>query len=117
MHLIEAGKIEWVWNIATTQARKVELRVLALSVHDYQRGLVRCLTWEEVICTLYGMERPSISSSRWDWIWNCSPTHLYALVREGAIDPVDSHWRTGAGGGAKITWQSAVAFARRCRVT
>lgn len=117
LHLIEAGKLEWAWNIAARDAQRAELRILALSVHDFQHGLVRCLAWSDVIRLLYGQQREGIHASHFYRAWACSPNHFYALLDEGGMEPLKPRWRRGVAGGASVTWESTVAFAKRCRVT
>ena len=116
VRMIEDGRLSWAFNIAARDATRADYRVLALCIADYQRGVIHPVSWSEVLRLLYGHPRAAIHSSYFYRAWACRSDHFYALLGEGALEVVSPDWRCGPAGGAYVTWDSAVAFAKRCRV-
>jgi hypothetical protein len=136
LNLIDEGHLAWAWDIATKQATKAEMRILARSVSAYQnaeqglRGVSNEFTFEEVAAfVLGGQHRP--------WLWgrelsralNCSSEHVLNLVREGSLKLLPGHmvpngqrrtganrgngeigWRRGPGGSPCVAYESVLRF-------
>lgn len=124
---IEEGRYLWCWNIASTPESRRELRIFAPCVQDRIRQMAdRRFTGtpyplQQVLRSLFP-RRPANQ----DWVSSspdvclafvCSSELAISLVASGELKVLPgTGWRRGAGGAARITWDSLTAFLERRRI-
>lgn len=111
--LIELGRLEWVWNIATPEARNRELRFLVAELRGFSDLRSPISDLPAVIGRLLGEEKPFVDGTAFRRAFNCDSDHVLNLIRAGTLAVLpNTSWRRGPNGTPAIAWASAVRFVK-----
>jgi len=123
---IDQGLLRWAWDIAAPQAKRRDLRIYRGSLTAYLDGdhlkppdAIGSAPDPDAIGILHdilGPDVPQLSARRLAARFTCSPTHIYALIASGCLEPLGD-WRRGPHGSAIISRSSAEKFLIARRIT
>lgn len=145
LQLIDDGELAWAWDIASRDAKKREVRVLAQSVVSYQSSVANgALSFDQVVAIVFRRQQLAAINQppTRPWLWgreivhafNCGSEHVFNLLREGSLKLLPGHvvptansqpathnpqnlgWRRGPGGMPCVSYESAVEFLNRRRI-
>ena len=121
--LIEEGALEFAWNIALRVGDGIRREPIVLKkcvAHYLASGGARPLNWTDARAFkefFNGDEKPFIYGTTLKLLWNCSGTHIIALIeaRELKVQP-GTTWDRGPGNSPVITRASVEGFLKRRRM-
>lgn len=120
LDMIEEGRIEWAWDIASRSSARREIRILAVCIADVQGDRPATVDGErtaaDVMRILFGDERPVIFGAQLYRKMLCKHDHLTTLIREGSLRVVGEPARKGRGGSPALDWGSVKRFIEERRV-
>ncbi len=126
--LITVGEFEWAFNIASADVSRLEVRILAECIGDYderlksgqaRRPVRKKDDWAELLKKVFpnSHHKPAVTGVDLQFAFSCVSEHVLNLVREKSLACVPgSNWQRGPGGSPCITLASVKEFLRNRRL-
>jgi len=121
--LIESGDLLWAFNIAKAGCHARTVRIWTRSLETYEESRANSGTtpqdmpgWEAVEESIFPT-RETLTAIDLARVFNCSSSHLLALVMSGSFRLAKGGWRPGPGGSPVIETASVKAWLKSRRIT
>lgn len=83
--MIEDGRLQYAWNIATRRADRAEWRIWRGSIHAYAAGEITMQGPFKVLAGLFPHSRETLRTPELERLLSCSPRHVQRLCDDGTL--------------------------------